>query len=95
MKLQYQNFETEQSRQYIESNLCMIASVGLSDPLREDIVDSILALSEGKTNVRIVSGDHKASVMAVAYKLSFVEQINDDSCITASDDLEKELEPLM
>jgi len=95
MKLQYQNFETEQSRQYIESNLCMIASVGLSDPLREDIVDSIPALSEGKTNVRIVSGDHKASVMAVAYKLSFVEQINDDSCITASDDLEKELEPLM
>ena len=33
--------------------------------------------------------------MATAFKLSFVEQINDDSCIIASDDLEKELEPLM
>ena len=33
--------------------------------------------------------------MATAFKLSFVEQINDDSCIQASDDLEKELEPLM
>lgn len=73
MKLQYNNFEDEQSRQYIENNLTMIASLGLSDPLREDIVDSILQLSEGKTNVRIVSGDHKQSVMAVAFKLSFVE----------------------
>ena len=59
MKIQYNNFEDEQSRQYIENNLCMIASLGLSDPLRDEIVDSILALSEGKTNVRIVSGDHK------------------------------------
>ena len=59
MKGQYNNFEDEQSRQYIESNLCMIASLGLSDPLREDIVESIMDLSEGKTNVRIVSGDHK------------------------------------
>lgn len=73
----------------------MIASLGLSDPLREDIVDSILSLSEGKTNVRIVSGDHKASVLAVAYKLSFVEQITDETCIMASDKLEETLEGLM
>ena len=59
MKLQYNNFEDEQTRQYIENNLCMIASLGLSDPLRDEIVDSICSLSEGKTNVRIVSGDHK------------------------------------
>jgi magnesium-transporting ATPase (P-type) len=59
MKIQYNNFEDEQSRLFIENNLCMIASLGLSDPLRDEIVDSILALSEGKTNVRIVSGDHK------------------------------------
>ena len=73
MKLQYNKFEDEESRQYIENNLCMIASLGLSDPLRDEIVDSICSLSEGKTNVRIVSGDHKHSVMAVAFKLSFIE----------------------
>ena len=59
MKNTYNKFEDEESRQYIENDLCMIASLGLSDPLRDEIVDSILALSEGKTNVRIVSGDHK------------------------------------
>ena len=73
----------------------MIASLALSDPLRDNIGDSIMALSEGKTNVRIISGDHKAAVMAVAYRLNFIEQINDDSCIAASTDLERELEPLM
>ena len=87
MKNELQNFETEESREKIENDLTMIASLGLSDPLREDIVDSILALSEGKTNVRIVSGDHKQSVLAVAYKLSFVEQISDDSCIMKSSEL--------
>jgi len=51
----------------------LIASLALSDPLRENIGDSIMALSEGKTNVRIISGDHKAAVMAVAYKLNFIE----------------------
>jgi len=73
----------------------MIASLGLADPLREDIVESILSLSEGKTNVRIVSGDHKASVLAVAYKLSFVEQISDESCIESSEKLEETLNGLM
>ena len=87
MKNELQNFETEESREKIENDLTMIASLGISDPLREDIVDSILALSEGKTNVRIVSGDHKQSVLAVAYKLSFVEQISDDSCIMKSSEL--------
>ena len=87
MKNELQNFETEESREKIENDLTMVASFGLSDPLREDIVESILALSEGKTNVRIVSGDHKQSVLAVAYKLSFVEQISDDSCIMKSSEL--------
>lgn len=95
MKLEYNGFEDEKTRPAIESELTMIASFGLNDPLREGIDEAIVALSDGKTNVRVVSGDHKASVMAVGYKLRFIEQINDDSCIMSSDDLLAQLAPLM
>jgi magnesium-transporting ATPase (P-type) len=95
LKQQYNGFETEESRQVIENEMTMIASLGLSDPLRENIDEAIAALSEGKTNVRIISGDHKASVMAVAFKLHFIEEINDDSCIMSSDELYEKLAPLM
>ena len=95
MMIQFNNFEAEQDRANIESHLTLIASVGLSDPLREDIDDAIIALSTGKTNVRIVSGDHKAAVMACALSLRFVDQINDDSCIMSSDELQSKIEPLV
>ena len=85
MMIQFNNFENENDRANIESHLTLIASVGLSDPLREGIDESIMALSEGRTNVRIVSGDHKAAVMACGLTLGFVDQINDDSCIMSSD----------
>jgi len=66
MMIQFNNFEGENDRANIENELTMVASFGLSDPLREDIDQSIAKLSEGRTNVRIISGDHKSSLMAVA-----------------------------
>lgn len=95
MMIQFNNFEGENDRANIESHLTLIASVGLSDPLRDDIDEAIIALSAGKTNVRIVSGDHKAAVMACALSLRFVDQINDDSCIMSSDELQSKIEPLV
>ncbi len=66
LKMEQGNFESEQSRRYIEQNLTMIATVGLSDPLREGIDEAINKLREGGTNVRIFSGDSKMAVMTTA-----------------------------
>ena len=93
--IQFNNFEGENDRANIENELTMVASFGLSDPLREDIDQSIAKLSEGRTNVRIISGDHKSSLMAVALQLRIVENITDDSSIMSSSELERQLEPLM
>ena len=41
MKKANNNFEDEESRSLIESQLTLLASVGLSDPLREGIDKSI------------------------------------------------------
>ena len=73
MKIEMQNFESEESRKHIENSLTLVASLGLSDPLREGIEEAIEQLSEGKTNVRIVSGDHKSSVMVTCFKFHFID----------------------
>lgn len=67
------NFEDEETRSLIESQLTLLASVGLSDPLREGIDEAIEKLVEGRTNVRLVSGDHKESVINAAMQIRLVE----------------------
>ena len=73
MKKANNNFEEEESRSMIESQLTLLASVGLSDPLREGIDEAIEKLVEGRTNVRLVSGDHKESVINAAMQIRLVE----------------------
>ena len=74
MKKANNNFEDEESRSLIESQLTLLASVGLSDPLRDGIGEAIEKLVEGRTNVRLVSGDHKASVLNAAIQIGLVEE---------------------
>ena len=66
---QYNKFEDEETRPVIESGLTLLASVGLSDTLREGIDEAIERLQRGGTNIRLFSGDHKASVMSTAAQL--------------------------
>ena len=74
MKKANNNFEDEESRGLIESQLTLLASVGLSDPLRDGIGEAIEKLVEGRTNVRLVSGDHRASVLSTAISIGLVEE---------------------
>lgn len=95
LKSQHRNFEDEDTRRVIESNLTMIATVGLSDPLREGIQDSIHSLREGGTNVRLFSGDHKMAVMTTAVQIDLAEYLEEtDFCMSGADVLAA-LKPLM
>jgi len=51
------NFDDEQSRMSLESNMTFLSAFGLNDPLRDEAKSTIKKLAG--TNVRILSGDHK------------------------------------
>jgi len=57
------DFENEETRAMVESDLCYIATTGLSDPLRENVDATIERLNDTMTNVRLLSGDHELAVL--------------------------------
>lgn len=48
---------------------CIVAVAGMGDPLREDAVSAVHALSKSGWDIRILSGDHPAVVAAAAHSL--------------------------
>jgi len=48
---------------------CIVAVAGMGDPLREDAVSAVHALSKSGWDIRILSGDHPAVVAAAAHTL--------------------------
>lgn len=95
MLAEYKNFESEESRGVIESGLTLLATVGLSDTLREGIDEAIEKLQRGGTNIRLFSGDHKASVMSTATQLDLCNGMEDDAFCHNGEDILNELKGLM
>ena len=61
----------------IEKDLIFVATVGLSDELKEEVWDVIDGLQDVSTNLRIVSGDHKASAFKTARELGITQREED------------------
>jgi len=55
--------------------LTFVAAFGLEDPLREETVKTVQEL-QGSTNVRILSGDHRETVIKVAGELGIIDGSN-------------------
>jgi magnesium-transporting ATPase (P-type) len=84
-----QDFESDENRALLESNLTYVATLGLSDPLRENVALSIEKLNTTKTNVRLMSGDHKLAVVATAIQLGMKDDEDDfDDCMEGNELLE-------
>ena len=62
-----------------------MASVGLADPMRENIGEAFQTLNEGATNVRLISGDHKMSAMLAAVKMGIFDNLDSDANVFSSD----------
>lgn len=72
------NFETEQSREVLEKGLILLSLFGLDDPIREEVMSEFEKLKcelkdieeeemvFPETTLRILSGDHKETVLSVA-----------------------------
>ena len=81
------DFEQDENRQILQSDLCYIATAGLSDPLREDVDKTLEDLNNAGTNVRLLSGDHKNAVLATAVNLCMKESIEDVDDVMDGDEL--------
>ena len=79
-------FETEESRQVIESQLTLVATIGLIDNLRDGVEQAIESLYESGTNTRILSGDHKESALKIARQINIgVAAEGDEGCISGAE----------
>lgn len=59
--------------------------MGLIDPLRDGVVESINSLYESGTNTRILSGDHKESALATAREIGIAEPGSEDGVISGAE----------
>ena len=76
------DFESEENKSKLESDLSYMATLGLSDPLRDEVAKSIEQLNDACTNVRIVSGDHRLAVIQAGIALGMKEDPKDeDNCM--------------
>ena len=58
----------------VESDLTLISTVGLDNPLRESTIETIESLHMSGTQVRIFSGDHRASVIQLALEAEVIDR---------------------
>ena len=72
------DWEDAANREMLESDLTYLATLGLSDPMRENVSESIEKLNNTRTNVRILSGDHKLAVISTAITLGMKEDRQDE-----------------
>lgn len=69
----------------LESNMTFLSAFGLNDPLRDEAKETIKKL-EG-TNVRILSGDHKQTVIKVAGELEIIDMNEPDANVMSGQEL--------
>lgn len=65
--------------------------VGLSDPVRPEVPEAVAKCHEAGIAVRMITGDHPATALAIARKLGFAETLDDvvtGHDLAAQDDIE-------
>ena len=63
--------------------------------MRDSIPEAIERLNSGSTNIRIISGDHKAAAMLAAVKAGIFSGMDLDENVLSGDHLKSELDELM
>ena len=79
------NFQTEEDRQALLSDMTLLGVVALEDHLRDKVYKAVQYASKGNINVRLVSGDNLETAKATAIRagiISEAEAEQDYVCMT-------------
>lgn len=68
------NFESEEDRNILESQLTFVGLFALFDPLRDKVKHSVQYAHIGNINVRLVSGDHLETAKSVAVQAGIITE---------------------
>ena len=79
------NFESEESRTHLETNLQLVATFGFQDVLRYGVSQTIEKLKETNTITRLISGDHKDVVSHTLVALGMIERDQTEGIISGKE----------
>ena len=73
-----------------ENNLMFLGLVGMMDPPRKEVIDSIAQCKRSGINVVMITGDHKLTAAAVAREIGIIDDVmtNQDMVMISGQDLE-------
>lgn len=74
----------------LENNLTLVGIVGMIDPPREEVKDSILTAQKAGIKVVMITGDHKNTAVAIAKELNIAKDISESITGPEIDKLDKE-----
>lgn len=69
----------EDNADAIEQNLVYVGMVGMIDPERPEVIESIKIFKQASVKTIMITGDHKDTALAIARKLGIAE--NENECI--------------
>lgn len=57
----------------VENGLTMLGLVGIMDPPREEAIEAVRVCSQAGIQVKMITGDHKETALAIAHQLSITD----------------------
>jgi Ca2+-transporting ATPase len=91
-----ENGNIKKDEKEIENNLIFLGIIGMNDPPRKEVISSIRLCNEAGIRVIMITGDHKATAVAIAHELGLginvltgeeLDKINDLSKVIDSVDI--------
>ncbi len=69
----------------VDSGLTLLGLQGMIDPLRPEVIDAVAACSEAGISVRMITGDHPVTAVAIASQLGLIDRAGSDGAVTGGD----------
>ncbi|MCL2661824.1 MAG: calcium-translocating P-type ATPase, PMCA-type [Oscillospiraceae bacterium] len=70
----YKRYETVSAIDNVEDDLVFVGMMGIMDPPREEVRDSVMQCHSAGITVKMITGDHKKSAAAIAQILGIIEE---------------------
>ncbi|MGA9845432.1 MAG: cation-translocating P-type ATPase, partial [Nitrososphaeraceae archaeon] len=77
--------DNDLSKEDVEKNLLFLGLVGMMDPPRKEVIDSIAQCKSAGIGVVMITGDHKLTAVAVAREIGIIDDTTNHNMAVVSD----------